>query len=304
MRVVFMGTPEFAVPVLTVLARTHEVVGALTRPDAVRKRGKRLDPSPVKVRALELAIPLIECSKVTDDIVDEVRALEPDAICVAAFGCILPPSILSVPRYGCVNVHASLLPRWRGAAPIARAILAGDEVTGISIMRVEEGLDTGPVCLVGVTPCEGKDLASLSDELAWMGGYLLLEALERLEAGDLEWVEQPADGATYANRIAKGELDLDPASPSVRNLRRVLASEDAHPARAKVGGILLRVRTATLAGGDLAEGEFSVEDGHAYLGCSEGILELREVTPAGKRPMEASAWVRGLHATELSWARP
>ena len=304
MRVVFMGTPEFAVPVLTVLSRTHEVVGVLTRPDAVRSRGKKLVPSPVKVKAEELGVEVVDCARVTDEIVAKVASWEPDVACVAAFGCILPKALLDVPRYGCVNVHASLLPRWRGAAPIARAILAGDEVTGVSIMQVEEGLDTGAVCLVGVTPCEGKDLAGLSDELAWMGGYLLIEALELQEDGELEWVTQPEDGATYAKRIAKGELDLDPSRPSIQNLRRVLASEDAHPARAKVGETLLRVRKATLAGGDLSEGEFLAEDGHAYLGCSEGILELREVTPAGKRPMEASAWIRGLHVTELDWRRP
>ncbi|MBQ3282712.1 MAG: methionyl-tRNA formyltransferase, partial [Atopobiaceae bacterium] len=146
MRVVFMGTPEFAVPSLSALADAYEVVLVLTRPDAVRARGKELEPSPVKARALELGLPVLETSRITPEALEAVREAGPDVIAVAAYGCILPDSILDVAPLGCVNVHASLLPRWRGAAPIQRAVLAGDRRAGISIMRVVHELDAGAWC--------------------------------------------------------------------------------------------------------------------------------------------------------------
>ncbi len=306
MRVVFMGTPAFAVPVLRLLARCHEVVGVLTRPDAVRGRGRRLMPSPVKEAAAELGVAVIDCARITPEIVAGVAALSPDVACVAAFGCLLPKGLLDVPRLGCLNVHASLLPRWRGAAPIERAILAGDRETGVSIMAMEEGLDTGPFAWQASVPCAGRPLVEVERDLAYTGGYGLLDVLELLEDDEVVWTAQDEALATYAKRIEKGELDLDPARSSEENLRHVLAADDAHPARALVAGRLLRVRSARLADGvGATPGELSrSRDGSVVLGCAEGSLELVEVTPTGKKPMDARSWGRGLREARLAWERP
>lgn len=304
MRVVFMGTPGFAVPPLTLLARCHEVAAVLTRPDAVRGRGKGLVASPVKERAGELGIPVIDCARVTPEIIDAVRALSPDVACVAAFGCILPPALLETPRLGCVNVHASLLPRWRGAAPIERAILAGDEETGVSIMAMEEGLDTGPVAWQASVPCAGRSQEELTRDLAFTGAYGLLDVLELMDSGEARWMPQGDGPSTYAERIRKGELDLSPELAAEGNLRHVLASDDAHPARLLLGTTLVRVRRAQLAETPVAPAHLEFRDGKALLGCVDGALELLEVTPAGKKPMDAPSWMRGLHGRELLWEKP
>ncbi len=305
MRVVFMGTPEFSVPVLSLLARCHEVVGVLTRPDAVRGRGKRLVPSAVKEKARELGIPTIECARMAPEVVRAIAELAPDVACVAAFGCILPKTALGIPRLGCVNVHASLLPRWRGAAPIERAILAGDAETGVSIMAMEEGLDTGPVAWQASVPCAGRAFADVERDIAYTGGYGLLDVLEALDGGGVEWQRQDDSLATYAARIGKGELDLSPALSAEENWRHVLASSDAHPARALAAGKLLRVRGARPSSHACETGAISVaSDGAVTLGCVDAALELLEVTPAGKKPMDAASWARGLHGSSFAWERP
>ena len=166
MRIIFMGTPDFAVPSLSLLAQRHEVTLVVTRPDAVRSRGKRLEPSPVKVKALELGIPVLECTRVTDDVLARLRAEEPDVICVVAFGCLLPDAVLELAPLGCVNVHGSLLPKWRGAAPIQRAVLEGDEHIGISIMRLVQKMDAGDYCRQASVELGEKGCAQVMDELA------------------------------------------------------------------------------------------------------------------------------------------
>ena len=191
MRVVFMGTPKLAADILVEIAQQHEVVCVYTRPDAVRGRGAKLEPSSVKAAAERLGIPVRTATSLRDaEEQAHLAELAPDAICVAAYGCILPREVLEIPRYGCLNVHASLLPRWRGAAPIERAILAGDEQTGVCIMRMEEGLDTGPYCVRRATEVEGKSAAELTDELANLGARALLTGLSVVEQGGAEWTFQ------------------------------------------------------------------------------------------------------------------
>ena len=176
MRVVFMGTPAFAVSSLRKLAAAHEIALVLTRPDAVRSRGKKLEPSPVKEAALELDLPVMEANRMTPEVLDALRAAEAEIFCVAAYGCILPDEVATMAPLGCVNVHASLLPRWRGAAPIQRSILEGDAETGVSIMRIGHGVDTGAYCAQASCPVPGKSADELTAELAELGGDLLVSS--------------------------------------------------------------------------------------------------------------------------------
>lgn len=303
MRIIFMGTPDFAVPSLRALASRHEVTVALTRPDAVRGRGCRLEPSPVKVAAGELGIPVVETKRVTPEVLDRLRAERPDAICVAAYGCILPDEVLDVAPLGCVNVHGSLLPRWRGAAPIQRAILAGDERAGVSIMRVAHDLDAGAYCRQASTEVGEKGCDELMSELAQLGASELLAALDQMADGTATWVEQDESKVTYAKKILKAELLLDPSATALDNRRRVQTSSDAAPSRLEVSGRGLRAMRASVAPGDVSVsgGEVLVRKGRVFLGCSDGALELLRVKPDGKREMDASAWAAGLHAKALTW---
>ena len=311
MRIVFMGTPDFAASVLSELASQHDVVAVYTRPDAVRGRGKQLVPSPVKVEACERGIPVFTPKTLRDaDEQQALAALEPDVICVAAYGMLLPAEVLSIPEHGCLNVHASLLPRWRGAAPIERAILSGDEEAGVCIMRMEEGLDTGDYCVCRSLEVGDKDVALLTDLLADLGAHALLTALTQLEAGCIRWTRQDEEHVTYAEKIAKGELNLDPAESAVANDRRVRASGAAHPARAVVAGrplTVLAARVADDAPADrLGSGAAALIANRLLLGCAEGVLEVTEVKPDGKRAMDARSFAAGvpaLRGEEGTWSR-
>ena len=304
MRVIFMGTPEFAVPSLIALDEAYDVVGVVTRPDAVRGRGKRLEPSPVKAEAHERSLPVIETSRITPEVLDQLRALDADVVCVAAFGCILPDTVLTMCPLGCVNVHASLLPRWRGAAPIQRAVLAGDERAGVSIMRVVHELDAGAYCAQASTEVADKPCAQLMAEVAELGARALVSSLADIEAGRATWTEQDASLVTYAHKVEKAEMRLDPSDAALANARRVQASMDAAPARCKVAGKGVRVTRARRSGGaSLAAGEVSVSHGRVLLGCADGSLEVLEVKPDGKREMGASAWAAGLRGDGILWER-
>lgn len=304
MRIVFMGTPDFAASVLSELASQHEVVAVYTRPDAVRGRGKQLVPSPVKVEACERGIPVFTPKTLRDaDEQQALAALEPDVICVAAYGMLLPAEVLSIPEHGCLNVHASLLPRWRGAAPIQRSILEGDERTGVSIMRVAHELDAGAWCRQASVQIGEKDAATLTAELAQLGAEELVGALPELAAHEETWHEQDESQVTFAAKIKKAEMRLDPADPASANARRVQAAGDTAPARTAVAGRGVRVMAARVVADLLApQGGVVVEHGRVGLGCSDGTLELLRVKPDGKREMEASAWAAGLRG-ELSWER-
>ena len=301
MRIVFMGTPAFAVPSLRALAGAHDVGLVLTRPDAVRGRGKRLEPSAVKAAATELGIDVLETKRITDDVMAVIRAAEPDVIVVAAFGCILPDAVLEAAPLGCVNVHASSLPRWRGAAPIQRAILSGDARAGVSIMRVVHDLDAGAYCRQADVEVGEKSCPQVMGELAELGARELLTALDQMADGTAVWVEQDESKATYAKKIEKAEMLLDPAASALDNRRRVQTSLDAAPARMAVAGKGVRVLAARVAEEGVAQGEVLVRHGRVIAGCADGAIELLRVKPDGKREMEASAWAAGLHQSQLAW---
>lgn len=315
MRVVFMGTPKLAADILVEIAQQHEVVCVYTRPDAVRGRGAKLEPSPVKAAAERLGIPVRTATSLRDaEEQAHLAELAPDAICVAAYGCILPREVLEIPRYGCLNVHASLLPRWRGAAPIERAILAGDEQTGVCIMRMEEGLDTGPYCVRRATEVEGKSAAELADELANLGARALLTGLSVVEQGGAEWTFQDDAAATYAEKLAKDELYPDPAEPAAAMVRKVLASSEAHPARAVIAGRSATVervalpddeRAAALCDG-LEQGAVRFAAKRLFLGTGDGAVEVLSLKPDGKKSMDARAFaagIQGIKAGGCTWGR-
>ena len=269
----------------------------------MRGRGRALVPSPVKARALELGLPVREAARVTSEVMEELRSAAPDVICVAAYGCILPDDVLELAPGGCVNVHASLLPRWRGAAPIQRAILAGDAETGVSIMRIGHGVDTGAYCAQMSTPIGEKDAEAVTAELARMGAELLARTLPAVMAGTAPWTEQDEALVTHAAKIDKAELLLDPAEGVRENALRVQASGDTAPARCVVAGRGARVCAARVGERDVAPGAVAVARGRVWLGCADGALEVLRVKPEGKREMETAAWAAGLRGDGLAWGR-
>ncbi|MDO4590429.1 MAG: methionyl-tRNA formyltransferase [Slackia sp.] len=302
MRIVFMGTPDFAAQILYELKEQHDVVAVYTRPDAVRGRGKTLEASPVKKTALAAGIPVFEPSSLrSDEEVERLRALEPDAVCVAAYGMILPQAVLDIPKHGCLNVHASLLPRYRGAAPIERAILAGEREAGVCIMRMEAGLDTGDYCISRSCEIGDMDCARLTAALADKGALALLSALAEIEQGGPRWTAQDDAAATYADKIAKGELDIDPGEACAVNERRVRASSAAHPSRCIVAGKRVTVLAARLVDDaasvgvdDAAPGSVRFVAKRLFLGCADGVLEITSVKPDGKKEMTAAAFASGV----------
>jgi methionyl-tRNA formyltransferase len=310
LHVVFMGTPAFAIPSLRALTTEHEVLAVFTRPDAVRGRGRRPAPSPVKEEALSLGITVFETSTLRDpDVQAELAALSPDVIVVAAYGLILPREVLDMPPRGVLNVHASLLPRWRGAAPVARAILAGDETTGVSIMRMEEGLDTGPYSVVAGASVGELGVDELTARLAEAGADALTEAMRGLEAGTLRWVEQDESLATYANKITAEELALDPAMTVDDAWRRVRVATDSAPCAARIAGARVRIVNArpdtALEGERSAPGTLVTVKAGPALALADGLLLLERVIPEGRPPMDAAAWVRGARlADDPRWERP
>lgn len=304
MRIVFMGTPEFAVPSLKELNDAFEVALVVTRPDAVRGRGKKLEPSPVKACAQELCIDVVEANRITDEVFAQIEAASPDIICVAAYGCILPDRLLKLAPLGCVNVHASLLPRWRGAAPVQRAVLAGDERVGVSIMKVVHELDAGAYCAQGSTEVADENTERLLEVIGQIGAKLLVESLPNIADGSVVWTEQDEALVTYAHKIEKAEMLLDPAEDVAANARRVQASADAAPARCVVAGKGVRVtHAAACADVAPASGAVEVRRGRVVLGCADGGLELLFVKPDGKREMAARDWAAGLRGEGLSWER-
>lgn len=302
MRIVFMGTPDFAVPSLTSLVEAgNEIALVVTRPDAVRGRGKKLEPSPVKAKALELGLPVVEANRMTPEVVEALQTAQADIFCVAAYGCILPDEVLHMAPLGIVNVHASLLPRWRGAAPIQRAILAGDEIAGVSIMRIGHGVDTGAYCAQASTSVAGMHAEALTMELGELGGKLLADTLPSLADGTAVWTEQDEALVTHAAKISKQEMRLDPHMAALDCVRHVLASSDTAPARCVIAGKTVRVLDAAPADVSLVEGQVLVKAKRVYFGLSDGSVELLEVKPDGKRAMAASAWAAGLQGADLSW---
>ena len=302
MHIVFMGTPDFAVPSLVRLVEAgHDIALVVTRPDAVRGRGRRLVASPVKAKALELGLKVVEANRMEPAVVEELDAANADIFCVAAYGCILPDAVLTMAPLGIVNVHASLLPRWRGAAPIQRAILAGDDLAGVSIMRIGHGVDTGAYCAQASTSVSGKHADVLTDELAELGGRLLVDTLPAIADGDAVWTEQDETLVTHAAKISKAEMRLDPHMDATDIVRHILASSDAAPARCAIAGKPVRILDAAIADRNLPDSSALVDGKRVFLGAADGCIELLEVKPDGKRAMPASAWAAGIHGSELSW---
>jgi methionyl-tRNA formyltransferase len=296
MRVVYMGTPSFAVPCLQALLASHEVVAVYTRPDKPSGRGRALKPSPVKEAATAAGVPVLQPVSLRDAAaVEEFRSFGADVCVVAAYGAILPPAVLEAPRLGCVNVHASLLPRWRGAAPIQRAILAGDEATGISIMRLEEGLDTGPWGAQVRVGVDGLTTQALTDALAHAAPEPLLRTLDQLAAGTVTWTGQDEALATHAPKITAADVALSPALCRSDATRRVRASTHSAPARCEIAGVCV-----TVSG--LADSDLAVERGgvlatrrELVLGFADGAVAVERLTPRGRSDMDGSSFARGLH---------
>ena len=313
MRIIFMGTPRIAARILARLAERHQVIEVVTRPDAVSSRGNKAVPSAVKNTALSLDIPVLEAKSLrSEDTVQHIASLAPDVICVVAYGAILPPEVLTIPRYGCINVHASLLPRWRGAAPIERSVLAGDAQTGVSIMRMEEGLDTGPFCAMRTVNTDAKPLNLLIDELSDVGAEALLESLERIEAGSIVWQPQPEEGMTYARKIDKFELDASNDDDALLLERKVRASNEAHACHVRIAGknvILEMARTvedeqALEVTKDLKAGEGVFRAKRLLLKTVDGVLEVSTLKPSGKRSMDAQSFCSGIQSAKkivLTW---
>ena len=311
MRLVFMGTPAFAASILDNVAATHDVVGVFTRPDAVRARGSKLVASPVKRLANERGIPVHTIERFPDEAaMRHLLALGPDAICVAAFGVLLPPEVLDLPRWGCLNVHASLLPAWRGAAPVEHAILAGDAETGVCIMRMDQGMDTGDYCVVRTTEIGDKNASDLTAELAELGSAALLTALSLIEQGTVEWTAQDDFFATYAAKIEKGQFFLRLENTAADTVRFVQASSPAHPARVVVAGRSLTVLRAARVTSRLLRADLALDPGQAvfyqkklYLGLADQPVEVLELKPDGKRAMTASEFAAGVQGLKqgTSW---
>lgn len=299
-RVVFMGTPEFAVPSLAaLLAASYEVVGVLTRADQPAGRGRQVEASPVKRLALQHGLALQQPRTLrTAEAQAELAALRPDVIVVAAYGLILPQAVLDLPRFGCVNVHGSLLPRHRGAAPIAAAILAGDAEAGVSIMLMDAGVDTGPVLSTAALPVAADDTtAALTPRLAALGAALLVETLPAHLRGDIRPQPQTEAGATYAPRIDKKDGRIDWREPADLIARRVRAYQPWPSAYTTWNGQLLKVlrsRAGDEAAADIAAGAvIAGPRGSAGVVTGRGVLWLEEVQLAGKRALPIEAFVAG-----------
>jgi methionyl-tRNA formyltransferase len=292
---VFMGSPDFALPTLKALSQNYDVVGVVTQPDRASGRGRELKAPPVKTLALELGIPVMQPEKLRlPEAMEQLRAWAPELIVVAAFGQILKRDVLELPRFGCINVHASLLPRWRGAAPINAAILHGDEETGVTIMQMDVGLDTGPMLSQSAIPLTRDDTAgSVFEKLSTLGADLLLETLPEYLSGKLKPVPQPAEGVTYAPMLKKDEGQLDFNQDAHALERRVRAFNPWPGAFVEFNRTFLKVHRARVETGHASVGQRLVVQGQPAIGARGGILLLEEVQPAGKKAMSGKSFLAG-----------
>jgi len=294
MRLIFMGTPDFAVPTLVQLAAAgHEIVAVYTRAPKPAGRGMDVQPSPVAREARKLDIPVLTPTTLRDAAAQaEFRAYEADAAVVVAYGLILPKPILDAPRLGCFNVHASLLPRWRGAAPINRAIMAGDAESGVTIMQMDEGLDTGAIAMAERAPIAPDMTAGdLHDALARLGADLMQRALAALERGTLTLTPQPAQGVTYATKIGKDEARIDWAKPWNDVHSHIRGLSPFPGAWFEIGGVRVKALRSTQGEGKGPPG--TVLDDKLTIACGTGAVRLVQVQREGKRPMSAQEFLRG-----------
>lgn len=312
MRLGFAGTPEFAVPALDALRKAHDVCAVFTQPDRPAGRGQPLHANPVKIRATECGLRLYQpISFKLPEAVEILRALNLDALVVVAYGSILPPAALECPRLGCINIHASLLPRWRGAAPIQRALLAGDARTGITIMRMDAGLDTGPLLATREIDIGARDTAkTLHERLAQLGAELICETMDALALGRVREEPQSTDGVTYAEKINKAEALIDWQQDAVQIWRRVRAFNPWPIAETRLNSAQLRIwdaemrdsptsqasdpnasrqpRADALPGTVLAAAEDGID-----VACGRGALRILRLQLAGRKPLVAREFIKG-----------
>ena len=298
LRLIFMGTPEFAVPtLLELVAHGHEIAAVYTRAAKPAGRGMKLQPTPVEVEARRLGIPVLTPTTLkTPEALEQFRAHNADAAVVVAYGMILPQAILGTPKLGCFNLHASLLPHWRGAAPINRAIMAGDIETGVVVMRMDAGLDTGDVAMAErMAITDAMTAADVHDALARLGGDLMARAMGALERGKLQLTKQSAEGVTYATKIEKAEARIDWNRPAREVLRHIHGLSPFPGAWSKmpIEGEQVRVKIlcCAMADGSGAPGE--VLDDHLAVACKEGAIRILELQRAGKQPMKAEDFLHG-----------
>lgn len=299
MRIVFMGTPDFSVPTLEALVKGgHEVIGVVTQPDKPKGRGKAVLMTPVKEKALEYGIPVYQPVRAREEsFVELLRELNPDAMVVIAFGQILPKSILDIPKYGCINIHASLLPKYRGAAPLQWVVLEGEKETGITTMMMDVGMDTGDMLEKLTVPMDPKETyGSIHDKLSLLGGELILSTLERLEKGTLKGTPQPEEGVTYTKKITKAMGDIDWAQDAAVIERYIRGLNPWPSAYTSWNGKILKIWDA-----DVLEEEYPGQPGEIIkaekdrilVKAGKGALALREVQLEGKKRMETEAFLRG-----------
>jgi methionyl-tRNA formyltransferase len=297
MRMIFMGSPDFALPSLQECIQQYDVRAVVTQPDRRAGRGRKLTPPAVKALALEHGLPVIQPRSLKDDeIFAQLEEMAADVIVVAAYGQILPPRVLNLPRHGCINVHASLLPRWRGAAPIQASILDGDRETGITIMKMDPGLDTGPILAQEAVPITSETTAgSLSETLSVLGGSLLIRTLKKYIKGAIQPRPQDDELATYAPMLRKADGRLD-FNQTAEYLERQIRAYDPWPGSfltwTKGRILVLRAKVLTTTP-STPIGQVVEQDGYPAVVTTQGILQLIEIQPAGKNPMQGAAYLRG-----------
>lgn len=306
LRVVYMGTPDFAVPALKAMAESEicDVVLVVTQPDKARDRGKKEQPTPVKAAATEAGIPVAQPEKIrgNQQFIDGLKTIAPDIIVVAAYGQILPPEVLEIPRLGCVNIHASLLPRFRGAAPIQRSILAGDRETGITLMFMAEGLDTGDMIAKSKVAIGIKTADELHDELSVMGADLLMEYLPRIADGDITPEKQDDARSTYAPMISKKDGEIDFKKDADYIIRQVRAMGSWPGTYTYLNGVQMKVKTAEKANagtiGNIPGTVVSEGKDGIIVACGRGMIVIKDIQMPGKRAMTVDEFLRG-NAVEL-----
>ena len=298
LRLIFMGTPDFSVPTLLALHEAgHELVAAYTREPKPGGRGMKLQPTPVEREARQLGIPILSPKTLrTSQALEEFRAHEAHAAVVVAYGMILPQALLDAPKFGCFNLHASLLPRWRGAAPINRAIMAGDAETGVMVMKMDVGLDTGDVAMAErLAISDAMTASDLHDALARLGADLMVRAMAALERGALQLTKQSEQGVTYAAKIDKTEARIDWNKPAHAVLRHIhgLSPFPGAWCEMPIEGEAVRVKILRCAVADGSGEPGKLLDDHLTVGCGDGAIRIVELQRAGKAPMKADEFLRG-----------
>ncbi|THB68257.1 MAG: methionyl-tRNA formyltransferase [Gammaproteobacteria bacterium] len=300
MRIIFAGTPDFSVlPLRAIIDAGHEIVAVFTQPDRPAGRGRKLVASPVKESALEHGIPVFQPQSLKDSEIQQIIIdYKPDVMVVVAYGLLLPPEVLTIPAHGCLNIHASLLPRWRGAAPIQRAILAGDKESGVAIMQMDEGLDTGDVILMQKCRIDKSDTGGvLHDRLAEIGATAIIEALQQIENGSVKRVTQPEAGVTYAAKLSKAEAEIDWSDGAENIIRKINAFNPYPVAHTSYRGKKMRLWKASL----LAEGSAGKKPGEIVfvdkkrlqIAVGDGVIEILSLQLQGGKRLKTADFING-----------